>query len=253
MAQLPDGLPRGVRAARRRGTRAQRSRRDARHRRGHVEVAGAQGAAAAARAAGRRADDGPDVTGIMHCDAISRSDSGAGRRHARTDPPRRARASISTSCAACRALAADLQAIRDGRRVARAARAARSRLAAGRRPAARRKGGVAAPPGACRAAPQRRAAGDRRGARADVGASLYLLHSVERPRRRRHVCRRTAGNAGRRHAAVQSSGNAEFRLADQATDIATELAPTDKPRRTRSNRRRRSTRRPPRCSRRTCR
>ena len=45
-----------------------RSGGDAGHRRGHVEVAGAQGADEAARPAGRRAGDGPDVTGIMNCD-----------------------------------------------------------------------------------------------------------------------------------------------------------------------------------------
>ena len=51
LAQLPDGLPRRVRAARRAGPRTPGGRRGARDRGRHVEVAGAQGAAAAAGAA----------------------------------------------------------------------------------------------------------------------------------------------------------------------------------------------------------
>ena len=56
-------IPGGVRAARRRRVRAPRSGRAARHRGGHVEVAGAQGAAEDPRdLLAARAGDGPDVT-----------------------------------------------------------------------------------------------------------------------------------------------------------------------------------------------
>src|SRR4029450_4292910 len=93
----------GVCAARRRRARASRSCRDPRHRRGHVEVPGAQGAAAAARNAGT-----VGLTNVKACErylnAIQELADGT------LGPIRRAELELHLeSCDACRALAVSLQ------------------------------------------------------------------------------------------------------------------------------------------------
>ena len=146
--------------------------------------------------------------------AVPRLDSGARRRHARGDPPRRARACTSTSAPTAARSPRTCSAIRDAAGVARAARAARRRVAADRRPAACRKGARRSTPAA--AGGVRRATWRWLAIAAAlvlaVGASTSSCCRFRAPRGRPTASQPAAG---RRRCSPSRASETEFRLAEQ--------------------------------------
>src|SRR5215467_9878604 len=92
-------MPRGLRASRRRGIRAPGDRADARHCRGHVEVAGVQGADETARGAGMT---------LIHPDGVTLND------YVDDALPAQERTAVDThlaTCASCREIVVGLRSV----------------------------------------------------------------------------------------------------------------------------------------------
>ena len=211
-------LPRRVRAARRRRPGARRGRRGARHRRRHLEVAGAQGAHAPARAAARDADRARTTRIWPARDTKTRFTSWSTARWDRSAGPSCRSISISATtagrcCATCERIR-DLAAHARSSGAARIGCGCRSPVSCSRKDACRRRRRRRA-----RARHRYAAAGDCRGARADGRrvARLSAAARARRPARHRMPRSHRAPAPGNAAAAgsVQGDIEAEFRQAEQ--------------------------------------